>query len=216
MLIVQCDFDDTITVGIVSTVILEAFAAGDWATMLEEFHAGKYSVEESNIRLFALVEAEKADIEEFILGQVVVRYAFDEFVEYCQGEGIRLVIVSSGLDLYIQPTIRQLGLDHLEIYSGHALVTPSGIEVQYTNPSGAPITRGFKESYVRHFKAEGNTVIYVGDGDSDIVPAGESDFVIARSTLEEHRKTNGLPYFSFDTFNDVGKHVEEIRQRLGQ
>lgn len=214
MLIVQCDFDDTIAVGIVSTAILEAFASGGWRAMLQEYPGGKYSVEESNIRLFALVEAEKADIEEFVVGQVVLRYAFDEFVEYCQGEGIRLVIVSSGLDLYIQPTIRQLGLDHLEVYSGHALVTPKGVKVEYTNPSGALITQGFKESYVRHFKAEGNTVIYVGDGTSDIVPAGEADFVIARSTLEAHRKTNGLPYFGFETFNDVGKHVEEIRQRL--
>ena len=214
MLIIQCDFDDTITVGNVSVAIREAFATGDWLKMEEEYHSGKYSVEESNIRQYPLVKASKEEIEEFVLGGVVVRYAFDEFVEYCRGEGIRLVIVSSGLDLYIRPTMDQLGFEHLEVYSGMAQVTPDGIEVTYTDPSGAPIIRGFKESYLRHFRGEGHTVVYVGDGLSDRVPADEADFVIARSILEEYLRDSQLPHFSFDTFTDVGKHVEEIRQGL--
>ena len=214
MILVQCDFDDTITVGNVSAAIREMYGPEDWATMEKEFVSGKYSVEESNIRQFALVKADKKAIEDLVLGDVVVRYAFDEFVDYCHGVGIRLVVVSSGLDLYIDPTLVQLGLEHLEVHSGMAEVTPQGVSVEYTNPLGNVITRGFKESYVRYHKQEGNTVIYIGDGLSDIVPAEEADFVIARSTLEDHFRSRGLPYFSFDTFNDVGKHVEEIRQRI--
>lgn len=214
VLIVQCDFDDTITVGNVSAAIREAFGPRDWAAMEEEYLSGKYSVEESNIRQFALVKAAKEDIEDFVLGEVVIRYAFDEFVEYCLGEGIRLVIVSSGLDLYIKPTLRQLGLDHVEAYSGMARVTPDGVIVEYVGPSGAAMTRGFKESYLRHLKRAGDTVVYVGDGLSDIVPAKEADFVVARSTLARHFQASSLPCLSFETFNDVGKHVEAIRQQL--
>ena len=213
-MIVQCDFDDTITIGNVSAAIHDAFGPDDWLSMEEEYLSGKYSVEESNIRQFALVRAEKEEIEAFVLGDVAVRYAFDQFVEYCLGEGVRLVIVSSGLDLYINPTISQMGFDHLDVYSGKAQVTPEGIKVEYTDPGGATITNGFKDSYIRHFKSQGNTVAYVGDGLSDITPAHEADFVIARGTLEEHCKESGLPYFGFETFDDVGRHVEEIRQRL--
>lgn len=215
MLTVQCDFDDTITEGNVSTAIREVFAPDGWTSMEDEYEAGKYSVEESNIRQFALVKADEKEIEDFILGVVVVRYDFDQFVNYCHGEGIRLVIVSSGLDLYIKPTMELLGFDHLEMHSGKAQVTGSdGIKVEYTDPSGANLTRGFKESYLRHFKGQGDTVIYVGDGLSDIAPAREADFVIARSTLEEHFKENGLPYSSFNTFADVAKRVIEINQQL--
>ena len=214
MLLVQCDFDDTVTIGNVSTSIREAFAPEDWTSMEEEFLSGKYSVEESNIRQFALVRADEAEIVDFVLGEVAFRYAFDEFVDYCQGEGIKLVIVSSGLDLYISPPLGQLGFDHLEVHSGKARVTPGGIDVSYVDPAGAVITKGFKESYVRHFKSQGNTVVYVGDGLSDIVPAKEADFVIARSTLEQHLRANDLPHYTFDTFDDVGKHVEEIRHEL--
>lgn len=217
MLIVQCDFDDTITEGNVSTAIREAFAPDGWTSMEDEYVAGKYSVEESNIRQFALVTAGEKEIEDFVLGVVVVRYDFDQFVNYCEEGGVRLVIVSSGLDIYIKPTMALLGFDNLEMHSGKAQVTGSGgIKVEYTDPSGTVITQGFKESYLRHFKSAGDTVIYIGDGLSDITPAKEADFVIARSTLEEHFEKNGLPYTSFNTFSDVAKRVIEIQKQFNE
>ena len=218
MLLVQCDFDETITIGYVSTAIREAFAPGIRGALEKvekDYLSGRYSVEESNIRQFARVNAgSKEEVERFVLDQVVIRHGFEKFVEYCRRSGIELIIVSSGLDLYISPTLKKLGLDHLEMHSGEATVTPSGIEIEYTDPSGAVITRGFKESYLRHFKKQDKTVIYIGDGQSDIVPAREADFVIARSNLEEHFRSNNLPYFGFETFEDVARHVEGIRQGL--
>jgi 2-hydroxy-3-keto-5-methylthiopentenyl-1-phosphate phosphatase len=213
-ILVQCDFDDTITVGNVSDAVRDEFGPADWRSMEEEYAAGKYSVEESNIRQFGLVVADQDEIEEFVVGDVVVRFAFDEFIDYCHGVGIRLVVVSSGLDLYIRPVMRQLGLDGLEVFSGHAEVRPDGIVVGYTDPSGTSITSGFKESYVRHFRSQGHTVVCIGDGASDVVPALESDFVIARSTLVDCLTERGVSHFTFETFSDVGGHLEEIRQGL--
>ena len=214
MLIVQCDFDETITVGNVSAAIREVFAEPGWRAIEAEEAAGHLSVEQSNIRQFELVKAPRDEIEDFVLGETAIRYAFDQFVDYCSGEGVRLVIVSSGLDLYISPAMEQLGFDHLERYSGSAEVTPDGVRVTYTDPYGTPVSSGFKESYLRWLKRDGDTLIYIGDGRSDIVPAAEADFVIARSTLAEQRKSAGLAFYAFDTFDDVGKHVEELRQQL--
>ena len=213
MLVVQCDFDDTITVGNVSAAIRQAFAPDAWRGMEEEHLAGRYSVEESNIRQFALVGAAREEIEEFVLSNVLVREGFQEFAGYCAANGVRLVVVSSGLDLYIGPTMRRIGLDHLEVHSATAEVTESGIRVEYFDPSGANATRGFKDSYLRHFRSQGDTVIYIGDGLSDIAPAGEADYVIARSTLARHCKASGIDYYCFEVFDDVAKRVDEIRQR---
>ena len=184
--------------------------------MEEEYLSGKYSVEESNIRQFALVTASQQEIEDFVLGEIVIRYAFDEFVDYCNGEGIRLVIVSSGLDMYIKPPMKQFGFNHLEVHSGKAAFTGEGIRVEYEDPYGSPITSGFKDSYVGYFKKAGDTVVYVGDGLSDITPATEAHFVIARSTLADHFENNRQPHFKFDTFSDVGRHIEEIRRQPGE
>ena len=74
------------------------------------------------------------------------------------------------------------------------------------------ITSGFKDAYVRRFKQSGDTVIYIGDGLSDIRPAMEADFVMARSTLAEHLRANDVPHFPFNNFVDVCKHVGAIRR----
>ena len=208
----QCDFDDTITVGNVSVAIRSAFGPENWRDMEDDYNAGKFSVEESNIRQFGMVTASRREIEEFVLGDVVIRYAFDEFVDYCQGEDVRLVVVSSGLDIYVSTIIGSLGFDHLEVHAGTTQVTPQGLRVSYSDPSGAGITVGFKDSYVSHFKAPGHTVAYIGDGLSDQGPAGLADYVIARDGLADHLDSIGKSHFTFDNFNEVGKHVEEIRQ----
>ena len=87
MLMIQCDFDDTITDGNVSEIIREAFAPPGWNAMEDEYLEGKLSVEESNIAQFALITADRREIEEYVLGAVVVRFAFDEFRRLLPGRG---------------------------------------------------------------------------------------------------------------------------------
>ncbi len=215
MIVVQCDFDDTITVGNVSTAIREMFGPDSWTSMEEEYLSGKYSVEESNIRQFALVKAARQEIVDFVLGDVVIRYGFEEFVGHCRGEGIRLVVVSGGLDLYINPVMAHLGYEDLEVFSAVTHFTADGIRVEYTDPWGNSVIQGFKEAFVRHLKRNGDTVIYIGDGLSDVTPAAEADYVIARSSLQRYLSGKGIPFVGFETFNDVGRHVQEIRERIG-
>jgi 2-hydroxy-3-keto-5-methylthiopentenyl-1-phosphate phosphatase len=98
------------------------------------------------------------------------------------------------------------------VHSGTADITGSGIRVEYNDPGGRRLTRGFKESFLSYFKGRGHTVVYIGDGLSDIAPATEADFVIARSSLKRHFNDNAMPVRDFGTFEDVGRHVEEIRR----
>ena len=214
MLIIQCDFDDTITVGNVSTIIRDAFGPEELLRMEDEYVGGKYSVEESNIRQFALIKASKEEITDLVREKVVVREGFGEFVEYCRAETIPLVVVSSGLDLYIDPVMQRQGLGDVEYHSAKAEVTPSGVRVGYTDPLGAPLTSGFKDAYVLHHKRAGATVVYIGDGLSDIGPAHHADYVMARSTLAERLRAEGMAFRPFATFHDVRDHVDDIRRRL--
>ena len=211
-LLVQCDFDDTITVGNVAVALRQALAPEEWRRMEEQYVAGELSVEESNIRQFALVRTTLSELESVVLSEVVIRRGFQEFVGYCHQNAIKLVVVSSGLDLYVRPTLRRLGLADLEAHSATAKVTRSGIQVSYADPSGSSITRGFKEAYLRSFMARGHTVVYIGDGLSDITAALEADYVIARSTLEGAMRARNHPCYSFDDFGDVMSSLEDIRR----
>ncbi|MCL0029054.1 HAD-IB family phosphatase [Dehalococcoidia bacterium] len=214
MLIVQCDFDDTITVGNVSAALRESFGPENWREMENDYEAGKLSVEQSNIRQFGLMIAPRNEIEAFVMGNVVVRPGFGEFADYCQKENVRLVIVSSGLDIYVKTTLASLGLDHLEVHAGETCVTPKGLHISYSDLTGTALSKGFKDSYVSHFKAQGHTVVYIGDGLSDYIPAALADYVVARGRLAEHMETQGAPHYRFDSFAEVSQHIKEIRRKL--
>ena len=125
-----------------------------------------------------------------------------------------MVIVSSGINLYIDPILQQLELNELEVRSAIGDVSLNGINLEYRNPSGSVITSGFKQSHLRHFKETGHSIIYIGDGLSDIEPALQADFVIARDELEAYFKKHQLPYANFTNFKEIGEHVERFRNAV--
>ena len=205
---IQCDFDDTITVNNVSEELRKTYASEEWRGIEEGYKAGHFSVEESNRRQFALIRATEEQIEQHVIQTTVVRPGFSAFVEYCQGKGIQLVVVSSGVDLYIDPILRNLGLDDLERYSGMGQVSNHGVTLGYTDPFEAPLEEGFKRAHVLFLKQRQRPVVYIGDGASDIAPAAAADFVIARSTLAESYRSRSLPHFRFHDFHDVLRIVK--------
>ncbi|MCH7801910.1 MAG: MtnX-like HAD-IB family phosphatase [Chloroflexi bacterium] len=211
MLIVQCDFDGTITMSNLGTAIKELFGPDNWLELEAEYESGKLTAEQNTIRHFSLIDATQDDIVEFVKGEVVVRFSFDEFVAHCEGIGVRLAVVSGGIHAYVDPILEMLVFQDIEVHAADAEFTSDGIEVTYTGPDGENLEADFKETWTRHFKAEGHTVVYVGDGRSDLEAAKRADHVIARAGLAEEMERLGLPFHPFDTFEDVGERVEEIR-----
>ena len=217
LLTVQCDFDNTITVGNVSEAVLEAFASHEWKQVEADFAASRISVEESNRRQFPLVRANEGEIAAFVRRAVEVRPGIPEFVGYCRGVGIEVVVVSSGVDIYIEPILEMLGIADLELRSGRARVVDHGIVVDYADPEGAPLDDGFKLAWLERLKGQGRPIVYIGDGDPDIEAALRADHVIARDELARHFRDRSLPHFTFDTFHDVRRIVErEIVGRGGR
>ena len=209
MYTVQCDFDDTITDSNVAEVLKRAFASEQWHRIEAQYSVGQFNVEESNRRQFALVRASKRRIQQYVGRTIVVRPGFRQFVDYCRGAGLGFAIVSSGLDLYIEPVLRKLGLLDLERYSGRGRVTDHGIVVDYIDPWGIELKEGFKLACLGYLRQRGRPIIYIGDGLSDIAAAMKADYVIARDSLDEHFRSRSLSHFTFDNFYDVRQIVED-------
>ena len=204
MILVQCEFDGTVTEEDVGAALLRMF--GPSATDAPTAH----SEEQRLAAAYAQVDVDRETILDFVLGLVVVRYDFDQFVNYCRGESIRLAIVSTGLDLYIDPTLELLGFEGLEIHTGKATFVENMLKVEYASPDGVSTDRGFKIEFVRSFRKQGHTVVYVGAAASCLDAAREADFAIARDALAEAMEAEGLPHYTFDTFGDVARSIIEI------
>ena len=207
-ILVQCDFDGTITEEDTSFFLLDAFAQGDWRRLLREYKEHRISVGEFNTKAFAMVKADKATLLGALKGKIKVRTGFHELVNYCRRRGFRLVIVSNGLDFYIEATLKDIGLENIEVHAAQASFHTEGMKVQYVGPDGKRLADGFKEAYTKSLLKLGCTVIYMGNGDSDVAPAKYAHHVFATGELLAYCRENNLSYKPFDNFVEVVRHID--------
>jgi 2-hydroxy-3-keto-5-methylthiopentenyl-1-phosphate phosphatase len=206
--LVQCDFDGTVTEEDTSFFLLDAFAQGDWRRLLREYKEHKISVGEFNTKAFAMVKADKPTLLEALEGKIRVRAGFHELLDYCKRRGFRLVIVSNGLDFYIEATLKDLGLENIEVHAAKASFHTEGMKVRYVGPDGKGLEDGFKEAYTKSFLKLGYRVIYVGNGDSDFAPAEYAHHVFATGELLAYCRENNLNYKPFESFIDIVRDID--------
>jgi 2-hydroxy-3-keto-5-methylthiopentenyl-1-phosphate phosphatase len=208
--VVQCDFDGTVTQEDMGFFLLDTFAQKEWRNWLELYRSDKITVGEFNSRAFAMVRAAKEELLEATLSQVKLREGFPELVGYCRQKGLRLVVVSNGLDFYIASILNYAGLGDVEAHAARTWFRPGRLEVKYIGPDGVPLDSDFKAAYTRLFLKEGYRVAYVGNGPSDINPASLCQHIFARDGLLEYCQEKRLPCQPFEDFHDVIRELAAL------
>ena len=202
-IIIQCDFDGTVTEDDISFILLDAFAKGDWRTINKQHSEGKITVGQFNERAFGLVRASKKAMLDYIKDKVKVRPGFQKLVELCQQKGIRLVIVSNGLEFYIKRILEDMGLYNLEYHAAETRFHANKLKVRYIGPDGSVVDSGYKEKYVNKYLNEGYNVVYIGNGSSDLSPARGAHQIFATESLLEHCQRTGLTCIPFTSFLEI-------------
>jgi 2-hydroxy-3-keto-5-methylthiopentenyl-1-phosphate phosphatase len=209
-MIIQSDFDGTITEEDVSFALLDAFAQGDWRELFQYYRENKIPVGEFNTRAFAMVKATKAELLKVARGNVRLRAGLHELLDYCRKRGFRLVIVSNGLDFYIDAILQDAGLGDIEFHAARTQFDSEGLKVQYVGPDNTPMLRGFKDAYTKIFLKEDPRLVYVGNGPSDVPPALHAQHVFARDGMLEGCKEINLKCTPFDDLNDIVRGLESL------
>ncbi|MCJ7742954.1 MAG: 2,3-diketo-5-methylthio-1-phosphopentane phosphatase, partial [Dehalococcoidales bacterium] len=122
----------------------------------------------------------------------------------------RLVIVSNGLDFYIEEILKDLGLTGIEVFAARTRFHPRGLKVQYVGPDGQPLADAFKEAYVDLFLSQGYRIIYTGNGVSDFPPARKCHYVLATGNLLTRCRQERLDCIPFSDFNEVVSVLERL------
>lgn len=208
--VVQCDFDGTVTEEDVSFILLDAFAGGDWRQINRDYEGGKITVGRFNSDAFAMVKADRETLLKVVSEEAKIRAGFQEFVASCRRKGFRFVIVSNGLDFYIEAILKDIGLGDIEFHAARTRFNPEGLEVQYIGPDGNPLDNDFKKAYINSFLHEGYRIIYIGDGSSDFAPAKQSHYVFATGRLSARCQQTNLDCTPFTDFNDIVKILESL------
>ncbi|GAG90066.1 unnamed protein product [marine sediment metagenome] len=191
-----------------SFLILDAFGSRDWRQLLTQYREGKISVGRFNMKAFAMVKADKQTLLEFVKSKGKLRDGFRELLAYCHRKGFEFVIVSNGLDFYIETILRDIGMDNIEVFAAQTQFSPDGIDVRYIGPDGNQLEDNFKEAYVRLFLERGYRLIYAGNGISDLSPARQAHHIFATGELLTYCKEMNLNCTPFIDLNDIIRGLE--------
>jgi 2-hydroxy-3-keto-5-methylthiopentenyl-1-phosphate phosphatase len=206
----QCDFDGTLTEEDVSFMILDAFATGDWRRLLTQYREGKIPVGRFNTRAFAMVKADKPTLLQFVRSKARIRAGFHELLAYCHRQGFEFVIVSNGLDFYINTILSDMGIDNIQVFAARTRFTADGIDVRYIGPRGNQLEDNFKDAYVSLFLGRGYRLIYAGNGISDVSPARQAHHIFATGELLTRCQEINLNCTPFTDLNDVIQGLESL------
>ena len=202
-ILIQCDFDGTVTEDDISFILLDTFAKGDWRAINRQYTDGKITVGQFNEKAFGLVRTNKKAMLNYLKDKVKVRPGFQKLVELCQQKGIRLVIVSNGLDFYIKKVLNDMELYNLEYHAAETRFHANKLKVRYIGPDGSVVDSGYKEKYVNKYLNEGYHVVYIGNGSSDLSPARGAHQIFATESLLEHCQRTGLTCIPFTSFLEI-------------
>jgi len=211
-ILIQSDFDNTITIGNVSEQIHDEFGPSDWDSIYKNYRLGKISVEESNIYSFRYLNYSKNELDKFVQKNVQFRSGFLEFYNYILTTKIDYKIVSSGVDFYIKSSLKTLGIDseNLSIHSGSSEFVNDGIKINYFDPQGKLIRSGFKNNHTEYHKKQYSKIIYFGDSLTDLSSSLNSDHVFATGKLYDYYMKNRLECIKFDDYSNVIIKINEI------
>lgn len=204
--IICLDFDDTVVLDNTFRQVIERF--GDvpaWRRGTAAARAGReLSVEQSNAAGLATIDPAitREQLEAYVLEVARVRPGLLELTDWAHWHGWLTIVVSLGFDFYVEPVMRQLGLDRVARHVGRTN-NDYRWRVRYDSPRGIEVQDGFKTSYAAAFRAAGDFVVYCGDGASDVEPARMAGAVFARDTLWERLKDERERVYPFETFHDV-------------
>jgi 2-hydroxy-3-keto-5-methylthiopentenyl-1-phosphate phosphatase len=205
------DFDGTITLRDVGHHFFEKFIPDRKAhrDLLEKWKVGLISSRECLLKEVAWVQADLKDLDTFIEHERLDPF-FKDFVDFCNRRKLELMILSDGLDHYIDSILMRYGYGFIDFKSNH-LVTDgdriTGVEFPWYLPELCDMCANCKKAHVDKLSGEGYLTVYVGNGYSDRCPSGHADMVFAKGDLLEHCRRERIDCIPFRNFRDVEREM---------
>lgn len=204
------DFDGTITTKDVGNAFFRKF--GDEARSVELVN--KWKMEEISGRDLMTGEAESVRVVkdraiDFVAG-FDVSDGFKDFVDFCKRNEIPILVVSDGLDFYIEEIFKANQIVNVPFVSNHAVFFSSTIKVEFPYGSSCTKCANCKAFHILTNSSDDEAIVYIGNGFSDRCAVEYSDVVFAKDDLLKYCELQNISYFPFLTFRDVLKKFVKI------
>ena len=207
------DFDNTLTSGDVLDQVIERFSPNeawrDWENAWEEW---QLSARDCLHRQVENLRVSRGMLLEYLL-QVRVDPAFSAIIDWARSRQVGVNIVSDSFEPLIEHILRNNGIEGVPIYANGLKFSDDRLIPSF--PHADPTCSRSANAKARHLAPHGaNTIIFAGDGLSDLDAALAADVVFAKSTLARELDALRVTYRSFNTLEPVLRYLwTELRQQ---
>jgi len=201
---VLTDFDDTAAAQNVAEMLLNQFGAPDWKDVRQRFRDGQINLKEYQEITFRSIRADRATMQSYVKDHASLRPFFRELWRFCQSNGIPMVVVSQGLDFYIEALLERAGISRVPVYAVDTEFEAGQISYFYNHAYPGEESQGNSKGFVvESFQERGCYVFFAGDGQSDLVAARKADVTYAHRTLARLCDEESIPYQPFEDFRGM-------------
>jgi len=213
------DFDGTIAPDDPTDSLLARFADPSWLDIEALWQKGIITSHEAMARQVALIRATPEEIARFITN-IEIDPDFPEFVAICRKYGARVTVVSDGLDLLVESTLKAVGLD-LPFFANKLVWRGDdrwALQFPYMRADCRVGMGNCKCSHARFMGIGAN--VMVGDGRSDFCIAERCDLVLAKGKLAGHCRETGVQHVKISSFADANVAMRDwmngLREDMGR
>jgi 2-hydroxy-3-keto-5-methylthiopentenyl-1-phosphate phosphatase len=213
---VLVDFDGTACMDDVSEVLLEEFGDPGWPVYDELVDRGEMGLREAGRHQSAMLTGSPEEMLAFALDRCRLDPTFPPFVSWAEERALPITVISDGFGFYIGPMLEAAGLGRLQVLTNEFVV--DGERPRLDHPNGHPECRGCgtcKMLAAVQARAGLGPVAFVGEGQSDRYGALYSDIVFAKKDLVRISREDGVPFLTWETFEDVRRVLEDIDRLPG-
>lgn len=208
---VWIDFDGTISQRDVLDELIRKFAKNDsWRLIEERWAAGLIGSFDCLREEFALLRVHAPELTDFVR-HIPIDSGFHVLINLLRSAGVPVAILSDGVERFIRLILMENGFTNIPIYANRIVHHRDRLTLRcHLRFSGC-------ESGAAHCKC--NTAakigqpdrksIYIGDGRSDLCPAGKADLVFAKGVLAKELALRKMHYVPYATLADVAARLEK-------
>ena len=204
------DFDGTMTRHDFYKLAIESLIPSDTPDYWAEYRSGTITHFEALRRYFAAIRKTEAEVLE-VVGRMELDPALPAAVADLRRGGWEVVVTSAGCDWYIRRLLAAAGVEVTVHANPGRFVAGRGLlmELPVSSPFLSSTLGVDKAGVVRHYRDDGRTVAFAGDGFPDaesacLVPAA---IRFARGDLADVLRRDGLEFRPFETWSDIARVI---------
>lgn len=204
---IVCDFDGTVAKRDVGHCFFETYVRDGERRekILEEWKVGILSSRDCLEEEVSMLEAGTEELREFVDKEELDPY-FSDFVDFCNTRKYEILILSDGLDYYIDYILMKFGLGFIDYKANHLRISNGdikGVDFPYYDLIDCRMCGNCKRKHVEDLVLKGYFTVYVGNGFSDRCASQYADIIFAKDDLLDHCSHEKISHEKFDNFRDV-------------